>query len=101
ALADDVEVGEDAAGVLDLAERQVRRLARVTINKLVEGETLAAELAVLASLAIDDQLRTREAVLAQVEEEIDLTLHLDLALHFVDLEEIPAFGGIQPVVRVD
>src|SRR6185295_3094866 len=100
-LADDVQIGEHAPRVLDLTERQVGGATRVAVDELVERQALAAELAILAALPIDDELRARKAVIAEIEEAVDLALDLDLALHFIDLEEEPPLRRVESIVRVD
>src|SRR6185369_17027708 len=67
---------------------------------LEERDALAAELVVLATLAVDDQLGTREAVLLQIEQEVDLAFDLHLAPLLVDAEPVAPFGGVEPTVAV-
>ena len=55
----------------------------------------------MVALAVNNQLRAGKPVLAEEEQEVDLPLDLDLALHLVDLEEIPTLRGVEAVVGVD
>src|SRR5581483_1246471 len=90
-----------AADVLQLAGADALRPERVTVVVLVDRETLAADLAVVALLAVGERVRALEAVLTEEEEEIELALHVELALHLVDTEQMLPARGLEQVRRVD
>src|SRR5262249_61159925 len=53
------------------------------------------------SLAIVNRLRTGKSGLAETDQEFKLTLHVELALHLVDAEQMAPAGSLETVVRVD
>src|SRR5690349_20437680 len=74
ALADRVQVRERAPDALELRARHAVGAERMAVVPAVDGETLPGVLAIVASLAVRERLRAREAVLAEEEEEVELAL---------------------------
>src|SRR5262245_54083697 len=100
ALADQVEIGEGAADVLEPDGGQALRGDDLAVLPAVDRDALPAALAVPAPLPVGDGLGAGKAVLAQVDQQIELALHVELTLDLVDPEDMAAAGRLQAVVRV-
>src|SRR5262249_17495130 len=100
ALADEVQISERAADVLQAGDREAIGAHDLSVEPSVEGQALAAALPVQASFPVGHRLRALEPVLAEIDQEVELALHIQLALHLVDPEQETPALGLQAEIRV-
>src|SRR5262249_45636915 len=96
-----MELRERAAGLLEAVGGEAICRDHMAVDPAIERHPLAADLAIEATVAIGDRLRTCEAGFAGEEQEVDLALHVELALHLVDAQQMLAARGLEHEVGVD
>src|SRR5262249_60906278 len=95
ARADEVQVGERAADVLQARAREAIGPHDLPVEPPVEGQALAAALPVQPSLPVGHRLGALEPVLAEIDQQVELALHVQLALHLVDPEQETTALGLE------
>ena len=96
-----MQVGQDTADIFQLGGGQIVWHDAVAVNVPIERHLLPVPIAAVAAATVGQRYRTRKTVLAEEKEQIELTLHFDLALHLVDFDDELPTHRLEQVVRVD